>query len=375
MRLLHVHSGNMFGGVERMLEAMSPAWAGTEPVASRFALCFEGDVKDRLEAAGATVDVLGPVQVRRPDRLLSARHRLRSLVAREPFDAAMVHSAWGHALFGRTVVDAGLPLIRWIHAPGPGPSWLEHWSRRVRPDLLLCNSQYTRSAVHLPWPDVAVDVHYPPARPSAADTTARAEMRRALETSPETRVIAMASRLEGWKGHRLLIDALARLAATEWAAWIVGGAQHPSEASYFEELKARVAALGLSDRVTFLGQRADVERVLAAADLYCQPNQGPEPFGLSIVEALSAGLPVVATRLGAFPEIVTDACGVLVDPGSVQGIAGALDELLRDADRRLAMGEAARRRALVFCDLPESLRRLARTLAGAGVASPALLVS
>jgi len=375
MRLLHVHSGNMFGGVERMLEAMSPAWAGLEPVASRFALCFEGSVKDRLEAAGATVDVLGPVQVRRPDRLLSARHRLRSLVARGNFDAAVVHSAWGHALFGRTVLDAGLPLIRWIHAPGPGPSWLERWSRRIRPNLLICNSHYTRSAVHLPWSDVAIEVHYPPARPSAADAMARAELRRALETSPDTRVIAMASRLEGWKGHRLLIDALARVAATGWVAWIVGGAQHPSEVPYFDELVGRVAGLGLSDRVRFLGQRSDVDRILAAADLYCQPNQGPEPFGLSIVEALSAGLPVVATRLGAFPEIVTDACGVLVDPESVQGLAAALDDLLRDPTRRLAMAEAARRRALVFCDLPESLRRLARTLAGAGVVAPAFSVS
>jgi glycosyltransferase involved in cell wall biosynthesis len=126
--------------------------------------------------------------------------------------------------------------------------------------------------------------------------------------------------------------------------------------------------------VRFLGQRSDVDGILAAADLYCQPNQGPEPFGLSIVEALAAGLPVVATRLGAFPEIVTEACGVLVDPDSPSAVATTLDDMLGDATRRRAMAEAARRRAAMFCNLHDSLHRLARTLASSGVSAPALSV-
>ena len=65
----------------------------------------------------------------------------------------------------------------------------------------------------------------------------------------------------------------------------------------------------------FLGERRDVAACMRAADIHCQPNTAPEPFGLAFVEALYAGLPVVTTALGGALEILTDACGVLVPAG------------------------------------------------------------
>ena len=66
----------------------------------------------------------------------------------------------------------------------------------------------------------------------------------------------------------------------------------------------------------WLGQRRDVPELLAAADIYCQPNVGAEPFGIVFVEALYTGLPVVTTALGGALEIIDASCGVLVPPGA-----------------------------------------------------------
>jgi glycosyltransferase involved in cell wall biosynthesis len=112
--------------------------------------------------------------------------------------------------------------------------------------------------------------------------------------------------------------------------------------------------------VRFLGLRTDVTRLMAAADIYCQPNTGPEPFGIAFVEALYAGLPVVTTAHGGPLEIVDDDCGLLVRPGDVSQLAKALASVV--TDKRLRAGLAARgpARARELCD-PEA--RLVELLA------------
>ena len=346
-----------------MLETLAGFSAPDAPMASAFALCFPGRLRDMLEAAGAVVHDIGQVQVRRPDRLWKARRALGAVMAAQRYDVAIVHSSWSQALFGPTIQIAGTPLVRWLHAPDPGPAWLERWAARSPPALALYNSAYTRDGARARFAGVPSAVQYPMASwPVPGGGATRDDVRARLGASARSVVIAMAARLEPWKGHRLLIDALARLLATTWQAWIIGGAQRPSEQTYLSELQTAAAAAGLGDRVHFLGQRDDVQALLAAADIYCQPNAGAEPFGLSFVEALAAGLPVVTTRLGAAGEVVTDGCGLLVEPGSAADLTAALAGLVDDGARRRALGDAGRRRAASFCDLPASIARLAGTL-------------
>jgi glycosyltransferase involved in cell wall biosynthesis len=77
------------------------------------------------------------------------------------------------------------------------------------------------------------------------------------------------------------------------------------EAPYLQSPKNLAADLQISDRIRFVGQRSDVPRLLAAADVFCQPDSGPEPFGIVSVEALYAGLPVVATAIGGAQDSST----------------------------------------------------------------------
>ena len=132
-------------------------------------------------------------------------------------------------------------------------------------------------------------------------------------------VIVTACRLETWKGHRLLLEgALGRLQETCSRAgrpgWPAGSRGRTNRRTSSELGAGARFGGGIEDRVRFLGERDDVPRLLAAADVYCQPNVAPESFGIAFVEALYAGLPAVSTRLGGAAEIVTDACGVLVPP-------------------------------------------------------------
>jgi glycosyltransferase involved in cell wall biosynthesis len=92
--------------------------------------------------------------------------------------------------------------------------------------------------------------------------------------------------------------------------------------------------------VRLLGERADVPRLMAAADIYCQPNTAPEPFGIAFVEALASGVPVVTTATGGALEIVDERCGILVRDASPVLVAEALQRLIDTPALRASLASA-----------------------------------
>jgi glycosyltransferase involved in cell wall biosynthesis len=138
------------------------------------------------------------------------------------------------------------------------------------------------------------------------------------------------------------------------------------ERQFFQEVQDRAVALGIADRIRFLGQRKDVHRLFAAADIHCQPNTGPEPFGIAFVEALYAGLPVVTSNFGGGAEIVDASCGILTPPGDVDAVATALRLLITDPARRRQLGRHGASRAATISDPGRQLEVLRRLLSGGG---------
>ena len=128
------------------------------------------------------------------------------------------------------------------------------------------------------------------------------------------------------------------------------------------QLRHGESKLGIAERVRFLGERSDVSRILRAAEIYCQPNTSPEPFGLAFVEALGVGIPVISTAIGAATEIIDDSCGVLVEPGDIQALAGALRRLIEERGERSRLGAAGPARARVLCDPSRQVKRVAEAL-------------
>jgi glycosyltransferase involved in cell wall biosynthesis len=362
MRVLHLYSGNLYGGVETMLASVARHRQLCPEMEPHFGLCFEGRLRDELSAAGAPVHLLGHTRISRPWTVWRARRRLAEVLRRERIDVAVCHSCWPHALFAKVVRRHQTPLVFWVHDLSTGGHWLERWARRHPPDLVLANSKLTQSAarIHL-FPKARSEViNYPLPAPDLADAgPVRLRVRQAFGTPEGAVVILQVSRLERWKGHGLLLEALARLREVPgWVCWLAGGAQRPHEEAYLQELQESVNRYGVSDRVRFLGQRSDVPELLAAADVHCQPNTGPEPFGIAFIEALYAGLPVVTTALGGALEIVDETCGVLVPPADPAALAEALGQLILDAGQRARLGVAGPTRARHLCDPARQLARV-----------------
>jgi glycosyltransferase involved in cell wall biosynthesis len=260
---------------------------------------------------------------------------------------------------------AHLPLVFWLHSAVNGRDWLQLWARLIPPDLALCNSRFTQSTLPNMYPRVCSQLIHCPvsANTLRASDSERQATRSEFNTPTHATVIVQPSRMEGGKGHELLLLALATLRELpSWVAWIVGGAQRPQELYYLNSLKKAAATLGIADRVMFLGQRLDVPRILAAADIHCQPNTGPDSFGITFVEALYAGIPVVTTAMGGAQEIVDDSCGILVPPNDPQALAASLRQLIQDSALRRRLGAAGPARARHLCNPAAQLQKLHRAL-------------
>jgi glycosyltransferase involved in cell wall biosynthesis len=149
--------------------------------------------------------------------------------------------------------------------------------------------------------------------------------------------------VEPKKGLAVLVKALARLnnraEARPCQALIVG--EGPAE----RPLRALCDALDVTPWVVFAGLRRDVPRILSSLDVFVLPSRY-EGFGIAIVEAMAAGLPVIASKIGGIPEIVIHGeTGLLVPPDDPGALADALRELTANPERAKAMGQRGRQRA------------------------------
>jgi glycosyltransferase involved in cell wall biosynthesis len=353
VRVLHVHSGNLYGGVETFLLSLARFRALAPSMDMSMALTSDGRIAAELREAGVPVTILGEARISRPVTVWRARRELASLLQSRRPDVIVCHQAWPLAIFGSVAKRRSIALVLWMHMAA-SRHWLDRLAWRVNPGTVVCNSRFTAST--LPAWNVPVEVVYAPV------DTGPARAPRAAATDGNT-VIIQVSRMEPLKGHAVLLTALAQLRDDAgWTCRLAGGAQRAHEARYMESLRAQAAALGIADRVEFLGDRSDVHRLLAGSDIYCQPNIEPDAFGLSLIEAMAAGLPVVTSALGGAKEIVDETCGVLVAPRDSATLASALSALLRNRSHRERLGANGPARARALCDPAAQMPRIAEIL-------------
>jgi glycosyltransferase involved in cell wall biosynthesis len=361
VRVLHLNAGNMYGGVETFLTTLGSQrhlCPGMEP---HFATCYAGRSSRELTEAGVPVYTLGPVRISRPWTIWRARRRLRELLARERFDLVICHMSWTMAIFGKVARRSGHRVAMWAHGFQSVENWLDRIARRTEPDFVIANSRFTAAWVRNQFPNTPVHVVYCPVAPveSPDADRSRAALRQEQEVDEDTVVILQVGRLETWKGHLVHLRALALLdPAKKWVCWIAGGPQTSEQQEYLRQLQLTASQLGISGRVKFLGQRTDVPKLLGAADIFCQPNEGPEPFGLVFIEALWAGRPVITSSLGGALEIVDETCGLLVKPGEAEGLAESLQRLIAAPALRLQLGRAGPARARRLCDPASQMDQL-----------------
>jgi glycosyltransferase involved in cell wall biosynthesis len=355
MPILHVANGRLFGGIERMLAT----FAECGKAEFEFVVATEGRLLSELRDRDARVHFFGDVRLSHPSSVLRARHHFRNLLRRRSYSAVICHAPWSHAIFGGVARGCGVPAVLWQHDRASGTPLVERACRAAGADLVICNSKWTATTAPLLQPDAPHRVIYCPVS-SASETTpdARSEIRAELGARADAVVILSASRMEAWKGQVDLIRALANLPSVPWLLWIAGGAQRAHERTYAASLVDEVRSLRLESRVTFLGQRRDVDRLLAGADVLAQPNTEPEPFGIVFAEALRARVPVVTTNMGGAPEIVDDSCGRLVPPHDPSALEDALASVMTDRSLRDSLASAGPVRVATICDPSRVLTQL-----------------
>jgi len=170
------------------------------------------------------------------------------------------------------------------------------------------------------------------------DARTRAAVRGEIGVRDDTLVLGTVARLDSVKDLATLLRAVGLLPRETDSVLLVVG-DGPERAA----LEALTTELGIAGRVRFLGHRDDARRLLAGCDVYANSSIS-EGVSLTILEAMAAGLPVVATNVGGTPEVVAPDSGVLVPARDPHALASAIGTLGTNAARRQALGGAARRR-------------------------------
>jgi glycosyltransferase involved in cell wall biosynthesis len=220
---------------------------------------------------------------------------------------------------------------------------------------VVANSHYTARSVQALAPRARVEVVHNPVdlvRWDPARIDRAAARARLGEVGERGLLLGVVAQLSPWKGQDTAIEALRLLCAEglDVHLLLIGSAKFVARATRFDNeryvaaLRAQVAAAGLQERVSWLGEREDVPELVRALDVLLLPSW-EEPFGRALIEAMALGVPVVATAVGGPPEIVEDGReGYLVAPREPRAWAHAIRRLAESPERRREMGRSGRLR-------------------------------
>jgi len=353
------------GGAELALLRLAEALGADADL--RVLLFADGPLRDRLTDAGVRTAVLpldpAVATASRDGVLAGAARSAISAIGFIPRLVRAIRGAKPELVVANSLKSA---VFAAIAAPLAGRRWAWHLHDRLAPDYLpavlvtamraiaavgprivVANSAATRATLPARARRRAV-IAYPGLPPEAFVPAAR-------EGTAATPTVGIIGRISATKGQREFLEAAALLAARrDGLRFAVVGAALFGEEQGEPEMRQLADRLGIGDRVEFTGWVSDVPRRLRALDVVVHASPVPEPFGQVIVEAMAAGVPVVATAAGGVPEILDPGdptpparwratpTGVLTTPGDAGALADALEAVLDDPAAAAARATAAR---------------------------------
>ena len=180
------------------------------------------------------------------------------------------------------------------------------------------------------------------AAPSSGGSEETLPVRAELSLPPDAELVGLIARVEEFKGHLVLARAVEQIVAARPRAYFV--CVGPVVPQIQREIWEITGAAGVAERLRFTGMRDDVRRLMSEMDVLTLPSRY-EACSMSIIEGMALGKPVVATRAGGNPELIShEETGMLIER-TPEALAEALIAILADPERRRKMGEAARARA------------------------------
>jgi glycosyltransferase involved in cell wall biosynthesis len=332
-------------------------------------LAEEGPLVDLLAQAGIETTILPMRQRTRAltrDRIVpgwaaalaavdTSRYvwTLRGWLRAHDFDVVHTNSLKAAVYGGVAGRLAGIPVVWHVrdriaadYLPAPAVGLIRMLSR-VLPSAIIANSKATGATLPRPrralsrvlvlgdvTSPVGVHVVYNAAEFQRSDMHA--------SSGRDELVVGMVGRLAPWKGQHVFLRAFAEAFPDRGRAVLIGSALF-GEQDYESSLVDLVRTLGIADRVEFVGFREDVPAELERLDIFVHASIIPEPFGQVIIEAMAAGLAVIAGGAGGPVEIITDGVdGLFHKPGDAHDLASVMQLLAKDPELRQRLGEAAR---------------------------------
>lgn len=352
-RVLHLINGEYFGGSARVL--MNYVAASTRRADVVVGVLFPGELERRLRTAGIETE-----RIAMRGRLdIGATRQVLRLARRVGADLVHTHQV-RNTLLGRLAsLAGGPPVITHVHSPafreststarnattGAVDRALAGRTRRFITVSQSLAAELRRLGIAegrirvvpngIPMPD-------------PASQEAGAALRAEFGLPAGQPVVGMVANFRPRKGTEVLIEAAAGLgrAGLPVRLLLVGEAFREGDRDYGAELAALADRLGVADRVTFTGFRADVDRIIVGLDLFVLPSRFGEGLPMVLLEAMGAAVPVVSTPVEGIVEVIDDgANGLLVPPNDSAALADAMRALLENPARRAAV--AARGRATV----------------------------
>jgi glycosyltransferase involved in cell wall biosynthesis len=355
MKILFLDQSGKPGGAELCLIDIAKSYGDSSLVG----LFADGDFRTLLQQNQIPVEVFTTqsIKVRKQSNILQALGSLKQLtplintVIQRAKKYDLIYANTQKALVVGAIASffARRPLVYHLH----DILSLEHFSRtnlRVAitlanrfASLVIANSQASKKAFiqaggYAELVEVVYNGFALPTYQTCANEIQQLRQQLGLE---DKFVVGHFSRLAPWKGQHILISALARCPSNVTAI-LVGDALF-GEQDYVKQLHQQVTALGLENRVKFVGFRADIPQLMTACDLVAHTSTAPEPFGRVIIEGMLCGKPVVAAKAGGAMELVTAGInGFLTTPGNISELAEVIITCLQEPEKTTTIAHNAR---------------------------------
>jgi glycosyltransferase involved in cell wall biosynthesis len=370
MRILLAAKTMGVGGLERIVVGLARELQSRGHAV--WVVSSGGELVDELERAGTT-HVAAPLEITSPIGVAHAARRIRRLILEHRIDLVHSFSATASLAINLALRVRGatsLDGVRLVSSPMglqnsprelPVTTWLRNWFLALGAEqILVISPEIRRHLKRVGAPEqalvdfnfVGLDVDAFKPQPEADD---RASVRREFGFPPDAPLVSTIGALHPRKSHDLFVEAAVRVSAAEPRArfLVVGGGELHAEL----ELLSR--ARGLHGRLVFTGVRDDIARLLAATDVYVKPGVVEGFIGITVLEALGLGRPVVAFDTEDVKLALSDGeTGLIVPNGDVAGLAERIVYLLRHPEFGKRLGEAGQRLVLERFDFGVLARRL-----------------
>ena len=347
-RVLYLAWAPFFSGAERAL-LMTLRSLDTRLYEPYVLVGTHGEFASQVRALGIKCDIMPITPLDRARPFSSSLSIARVAAAALRFRPSIIHAndMPSYQPGGYAARVLGVPVVTHLRFPD-GPEGYRWFFRPPFSMAIFISEAFKADALQQApdvfSPDRATVVYDAVELPKLWTDGERTAQREQLGLPADRPVVAITGQVAEVKGVWDFVDAANQLRTTN-ATFAVLGDDLKTQGAVRREMEAKVAALGLGDRFVFLGFRRDAPAIVQAFDVVAVPSR-VEPFGLASLEAMAAGRPVVANRVGGIPEVVRhEQEGILVPARDTQALASGIARLLANPSDGAALGARGRERA------------------------------